>query len=157
MTLKEALVEDPTIFDFVYTPSILINDVDLKDYIKSYYLYREIGFETIAQFKHYLQRAFVMNVDWFYARLQQFSKMESMDQFVTGKQTGTNIAKFYATPVSGYEPNDIETNKNENTMSVEATSDLPIIIYKVFDDNYPNLLKDFVTHEDFRKLFMRVY
>lgn len=155
MTLEEALKVDPTIFDFTYTPIININGDDLKDLVKLHYLKREIGFETTAMFKFYLERTFLEKAKYLDDKLKQYAKLETMDPYVTSSSKGNTVARYYATPTTGFKSANSETNKNEGETSVESSDNMAVLLYKLYDDNYKNIVEDFLF--EFEDLFMGVF
>ena len=156
--LRTILDNDIDIFDFEYTrlpeSQAIISDDDLEQGFIDRYYFREVGFETVERFKHYLKVHWRENIEVFDKLLIAFNS--EIDPISNMNSVIENKTVFEDTPKSKLGSTDYATNITSSRQSASGSSGTSQIELL---EQYHDKIKDIITefYDRFDELFMQLY
>lgn len=156
--LRTILANDFKIFDFDYNRNekaqeILSNENLEEGFIDRYY-FREVGFETLERFKHYLKMQWRESIANFDKLLIAYNDHVNIKSNMTTSTKNTSI--FNDTPASSLGNEDYATsitNNNQNVSGIAGITEIELL------EIYHNKLKDIQCefYDSFDNLFMQIF
>lgn len=147
------------IFDFDYTRTpesiAIISDEQLQnDFIDRFY-FREIGFETVERFKHYLKVKWKEELGEFDALLVEYSKSINVKSNMNAQVENTTI--FNDTPKSKLDINtDYASSISQNNQIQSGYNGLTEIeLLEIYHDKIKDIQSEF--YDKFDSLFMQIF
>lgn len=157
--LRTIVGNDINIFDFDYTRTpesiAIISDEQLQnDFIDRFY-FREIGFETVERFKHYLKVKWKEELGEFDALLVEYNKSINVKSNMNAQVENTTI--FNDTPKSKLDINiDYASSISQNNQKQSGYNGLTEIeLLELYHDKIKDIQAEF--YDKFDSLFMQIY
>lgn len=156
--LRTILDNDIDIFDFEYTrlpeSQAIISDTDLEQGFIDRYYFREVGFETVERFKHYLKVHWRENIEVFDKLLVAFNS--EIDPISNMNSVIENKTIFEDTPKSKLGSTDYATNITSSRQTASGSSGVSQIELL---EKYHEKIKDIITefYDKFDELFMQIF
>ena len=156
--LRTILANNIDIFDFEYTrlpeSQAIISDADLEQGFIDRYYFREVGFETVERFKHYLKVHWIENLEIFDKLLIAFNT--EINPISNINSVVENKTVFEDTPKSKLGNTDYATNITSSRQSASGSSGTSQIELL---EQYHDKIKDIITefYDSFDELFMQLY
>lgn len=157
--LRTIVDNEINIFDFEYTRTpesiAIISDEQLQnDFIDRYY-FREIGFETVERFKHYLKVKWKEELGEFDALLVEYNKSINVKSNVNAQVENKTI--FNDTPNSKLNINtDYASSISQNNQKQSGYNGLTEIeLLELYHDKIKDIQAEF--YDKFDSLFMQIY
>lgn len=156
--LRTIIANDIDIFDFTYTRSAtsqaIISDTDLEQGFIDRYYFREVGFETVERFKHYLKVHWRENIEVFDKLLVAFNS--EINPISNMNSSIENKTVFEDTPKSKLGSTDYATNITTSTQTASGSSGTTQIELL---EKYHDKIKDIITefYDTFEELFMQIF
>lgn len=157
--LRTIVDNEINIFDFEYTRTpasmeIISNEQLQNDFIDRFY-FREIGFETVERFKHYLKVKWKEELGEFDALLVEYNKSINVKSNMNAQVENTTI--FNDTPKSKLDINtDYTSSISQNTQNQTGYNGLTEIeLLELYHDKIKDIQSEF--YDKFDSLFMQIY
>lgn len=157
--LRTIVDNEINIFDFEYTRTpasmeIISNEQLQNDFIDRFY-FREIGFETVERFKHYLKVKWKEELGEFDALLVEYNKSINVKSNMNAQVENTTI--FNDTPKSKLDINtDYASSISQNTQNQTGYNGLTEIeLLELYHDKIKDIQSEF--YDKFDSLFMQIY
>ena len=148
------------IFDFEYTRTAesqaIVSNEELQQGFINHFYFREVGFETLERFKHYLKTQWLEDVGEFDALLVAYKK----DPINVLSNLGSNVVNksiFNDTPKSRLDSGkDHATNITDNDQKSTGYAGITEIeLLKIYHDNIKDIQTEF--YNGFDALFMQIF
>ena len=157
--LRTIVGNDINIFDFEYTRTpesiAIISDEQLQnDFIDRFY-FREIGFETVERFKHYLKVKWKEELGEFDALLVAYNEKINVKSNMNAQVENTTI--FNDTPKSKLDINiDYASSISQNNQKQSGYNGLTEIeLLELYHDKIKDIQAEF--YDKFDSLFMQIF
>lgn len=156
--LRTIIDNDFNIFDFDYTrtdasKAIISNEALQQGFIDHFY-FREIGFETLERFKHYLKTQWRESLGEFDALLVAYN-----DPINIKSNLGSNVKNksvFNDTPKSELDDTDYAssiTKSNQDTAGYAGATEIELL--ELYHDKIKDIQTEF--YNSFDNLFMQIF
>lgn len=116
------ILDTTNIFDFEYSFVDVTTKAKLEEMFKNHFYFREIGFETVARFKHYLKMVFQEKIEYYEMLMK--SKLIEYDTKNNYDMTESYTKENNST-ISNESTNNSSNNINSNSTSLNKFSDTP--------------------------------
>lgn len=156
--LRTIIDNEFDIFDFEYTRSnaskAIVSDDDLEEGFINHFYFREIGFETLERFEHYLQTYWLENLEEFDKLLVAYH-----DTINVKSNLGSNVKSksvFNDTPKSKLDDTDHATNITDNDQDTTGYAGVTEIeLLEIYHNNIRDIQTEF--YKKFEPLFMQIF
>lgn len=157
--LRTIIDNDFDIFDFTFNRTeaskAIISDEKLKEGFINHYYFREIGFETLERFKHFLKTKWLENLGEFDSLLVAYnepinvkanlgSSVDNKSVFNDTPKNALDDSKDYATSI---------TDNKQKTAGFAGITEVEML--EIYHNNIRDIQTEF--YEKFDSLFMQVF
>lgn len=152
--LRTIIANEIDIFDFEYnrTPAskAIVSDEDLENGFIAHYYFREVGFETVERFKHYLKTKWRENLGEFDNLLVAYAQPVNVKSNLVTKSKSV----FNDTPKSALAEIDYASSVTDNKQDGFAGV-TEIELLEIYHDKIKDIQTEF--YDKFDNLFMQIF
>lgn len=135
------ILDTTNIFDFDYTFIDETTKAKLEEMFKNHFYFREIGFETIARFKHYLKIIFQEKIEYY----EMLMKTKLIDYDIKNNYDMTeSYTKENNSTITNESTNNSSNDINSNITTLNKFSDTPQCAIDLSD----NYITQITSNED---------
>jgi len=156
--LRTIIDNEFDIFDFEYTRTeaskAIVSDEDLEEGFINHFYFREIGFETLERFKHYLKTKWLENLGEFDKLLVAYNEAVNVKSNLDSNVKNRSV--FNDTPKSALDDTDYASSITDNEQKSNGYAGITEIeLLELYHNNIRDIQTEF--YDRFESLFMQIF